>query len=53
MIGIATAGWRFFTFYFQLGLASILFFLLNLGSGGTGISVAPPTPGAPPDTARS
>jgi uncharacterized protein (TIRG00374 family) len=53
VIGIATAGWRFFTFYFQLGLASILFFLLNLGAGGTGISVAPSTPGAPADTPRS
>lgn len=33
VIGIATAGWRFLTFYFQLGLAAILFFLLNLGGG--------------------
>jgi uncharacterized protein (TIRG00374 family) len=49
VIGIATAGWRFFTFYFQLGLASIVFFLLNIGAGGTGIDVAPPAP--PKETA--
>jgi uncharacterized protein (TIRG00374 family) len=30
VIGLATAGWRFLTFYLQLGLASILFALLNL-----------------------
>lgn len=30
IIGLATAGWRFLTFYLQLGLASVLFFLLNL-----------------------
>lgn len=30
VIGLATAGWRFLTFYLQLGLASVLFFLLNL-----------------------
>lgn len=30
VLGLATAGWRFLTFYLQLGLASILFFLLNL-----------------------
>lgn len=35
VIGIATAGWRFLTFYFQLGLASVLFFLLNLRRGGS------------------
>lgn len=29
VIGLATAGWRFLTFYLLLGLASILFFLLN------------------------
>jgi glycosyltransferase 2 family protein len=28
-IGIATAGWRFFTFYFQLGVAAVLYFLLG------------------------
>lgn len=33
VIGLATAGWRFLTFYLQLGLASILFFLLNLRGG--------------------
>lgn len=32
VIGLATAGWRFLTFYLQLGLASVLFFLLNLRS---------------------
>jgi glycosyltransferase 2 family protein len=31
VIGLATAGWRFLTFYLLLGLAAILFFLLNLG----------------------
>ena len=30
VIGLATAGWRFLTFYLQLGLASVAFFLLNL-----------------------
>ena len=30
VIGLATAGWRFFTFYFQLGLASLVFALLAL-----------------------
>nr|MBA2670624.1 flippase-like domain-containing protein [Gemmatimonadota bacterium] len=29
VIGLATAGWRFLTFYLLLGLAAILFFLLN------------------------
>jgi glycosyltransferase 2 family protein len=29
-IGIATAGWRFLTFYLQLGLAAILFTAMNL-----------------------
>jgi glycosyltransferase 2 family protein len=53
VIGIATAGWRFFTFYFQLGLASVLFFILNLRSGGVPMPVAPenrtgdPPPAAP------
>lgn len=30
VLGLATAGWRFLTFYLQLGLASILFTALNL-----------------------
>lgn len=30
VIGLATAGWRFLTFYLQLGLAALIFFLLNL-----------------------
>jgi uncharacterized protein (TIRG00374 family) len=29
VIGLATAGWRFLPFYFELGLASILFFIFN------------------------
>jgi glycosyltransferase 2 family protein len=29
VIGLATAGWRFLTFYLQLGLASILFFVVS------------------------
>ncbi len=36
VIGLATAGWRFLTFYLQLGLASLLFFALNLGEGRRG-----------------
>jgi uncharacterized protein (TIRG00374 family) len=32
VIGIATAGWRLLTFYFQLTLGSILFTLLNLSN---------------------
>ncbi|MBW3628830.1 MAG: flippase-like domain-containing protein [Gemmatimonadetes bacterium] len=41
VIGLATAGWRFLTFYLQLGLASIIFFFLPL---------PPPTQaGAPQD----
>jgi glycosyltransferase 2 family protein len=32
VIGLATAGWRFLTFYLQLGLASVLFFALSLGA---------------------
>jgi uncharacterized protein (TIRG00374 family) len=31
ILGLATAGWRFFTFYLLLGIASILYFIL----GGT------------------
>ena len=30
VIGLATAGWRFLTFYLQLGLASVIFFFLPL-----------------------
>lgn len=30
VIGIATAGWRFLTFYLQLGLGSLIFTALNL-----------------------
>lgn len=30
VLGIATAGWRFLTFYLQLGLAAILFTLMNM-----------------------
>lgn len=29
VIGLATAGWRFLTFYFQIGLAAVLFALLD------------------------
>lgn len=42
VIGLATAGWRFLTFYLQLGLASVLFFLLNLHGGGRGMTLTPP-----------
>jgi glycosyltransferase 2 family protein len=41
VIGLATAGWRFLTFYLQLGLASVLFFLLNVGSGRS-MTLSPP-----------
>ena len=47
VIGLATAGWRFFTFYFQLGLASMIFFLMNLGSPSRPVPVAAPPPGEP------
>ncbi len=33
IIGLATAGWRFFTFYLQLGLGSLVFALLNVERG--------------------
>ena len=33
VIGLATAGWRFFTFYLQLGLGSLVFALLNIREG--------------------
>jgi uncharacterized protein (TIRG00374 family) len=39
IIGLATAGWRFLTFYLQLALASVIFFFL------------PPPPSAPADPA--
>lgn len=32
IIGVATAGWRFLTFYLQLGLAALIFFLLHAWS---------------------
>lgn len=32
VIGLATAGWRFLTFYLQLTLASIIFFVLGRGA---------------------
>lgn len=44
VIGIATAGWRFFTFYFQLALASVVFFLLNLRAGGDVLRGTPSPP---------
>lgn len=44
VIGLATAGWRFFTFYLPLGVASVLFFLLNLRAGA---SLIPPTADQP------
>ncbi|MGH7457740.1 MAG: lysylphosphatidylglycerol synthase transmembrane domain-containing protein [Longimicrobiaceae bacterium] len=34
VLGIATAGWRFFTFYCQLGAAALLFSALHLKPGG-------------------
>lgn len=33
VLGLATAGWRFLTFYLQLALASLLFFALRLRAG--------------------
>ena len=40
VIGLATAGWRFLTFYLQLGIASVIFFFLPLPRA------APPKVGA-------
>lgn len=41
VIGLATAGWRFLTFYLQLGLASVIFFLLNIRKGGARLRFSP------------
>jgi glycosyltransferase 2 family protein len=41
VIGLATAGWRFMTFYLQLGIASVIFFFLPL-----------PTAAPPPEPQR-
>lgn len=51
VIGLATAGWRFLTFYFQLGLAAILFFFLNAAAGGPSFagSTAPAATQPPAD----
>lgn len=35
IIGLATAGWRFLTFYLQVGLAAILLLLLGPGPAGS------------------
>lgn len=35
LIGIATAGWRLLTFYFQLALGSIIFLLFNIADART------------------
>ena len=35
VIGIATAGWRMLTFYFQLALGSIIFLILNIADART------------------
>lgn len=35
VIGLATAGWRFLTFYLQLGIASVIFFFLPLPTAAT------------------
>jgi glycosyltransferase 2 family protein len=40
ILGIATSGWRFLTFYLQLGLAAILFTAMNIHRPW----VSPPTP---------
>jgi glycosyltransferase 2 family protein len=45
VVGLATAGWRFLTFYFLLGVASILFFLINLLPGEKTTFSVPPEPG--------
>jgi uncharacterized membrane protein YbhN (UPF0104 family) len=31
IVALATAGWRFLTYYFQLGLGTIIFSVLNFG----------------------
>lgn len=50
IIGLATAGWRFLTFYLQLGLAALLFSMLGLERpfpGGTGGDAPGKTPATP------
>jgi glycosyltransferase 2 family protein len=42
-IGLATAGWRFLTFYLQLGLAAVIFTLLNLHTPWVARPAAQPT----------
>lgn len=39
VIGLATAGWRFLTFYLLLAVAAVLFFLLNLNRGDDGVTL--------------
>lgn len=51
-LGIATAGWRFLTFYLQLGLAAVLFTLMNLRRPWTAPPAAPAAPGRPPAERR-
>lgn len=45
VIGLATAGWRFLTFYLLLALASIIFFLLGPPNSGARRSPAGGQPG--------
>jgi glycosyltransferase 2 family protein len=42
VLGIATAGWRFLTFYLQLGLAAILFTLMNMQRPWSSATATPP-----------
>lgn len=43
VIGVATAGWRFLTFYLLLALAAVAFFVLNLRRGEDRLAL-PTTP---------
>jgi len=39
VIGIATAGWRFLTFYLQLGLGSVIFTAMNLADARRAVAL--------------
>ena len=44
-VGVMTAGWRFFSFYFPVILAALL--LATLGAGVSGLRGASPAPNRP------
>ena len=53
VIGIATAGWRLLTFYFQLTLGSILFTALNVAEARARADGRPSAPGRAPRERRN